>query len=557
MKTSNIILQIFFIQIILINIYTCQNNKTNIINKTQLSFDEEEVNNYINYKNILTYTDKNYTEIPKNQPIFLFVYSTMCTRCQDFMPIFVDTANYLIEKENSKIKFSKIDAVRNQQFSVTFNIDFIPTVLFFYKDKFYKYNGFRTKNGLLKYINKMYNGPITEITTIKQIEESHLKNKLVLLSTIKNKNSEMYISFKDLSEIFDKIDFLSCISQECIKKYGENDFILFKNFDEKINYYSKDYSNISKTTNETLYNFIGTFIYENGLLLREEQVNMLYDFNKKAILYFRNESDFEQTKYDKIFKEIGNKLRKYNTYSAILDVYGNDIFSQTAELLVVHYSDLPAIVYYDNDNTKEEFDTFRISNIKKEFLNVDYIVNYVKNIQSGKIKKDLRSALPFSKEAIEYIGAKIIIGRNYDEQVINEKNNIIIAFVNKVYTCELCDKYLDVFMTLGHKHKNETGDIIYAIMDGVANAARDIKYKFDDLPLIYLYTNAMKEKKVIKFVPKNQTEISEKEVVEFVGNNLGWSKEKINVHLNKSDPRKKEESKNKKDKKDDSSKSDL
>ena len=503
---------------------------------------EDEENYSINYKNVLTFTDNNFTEISSYEKLLLIAYTPNCIRCQELMPAFVDTANYLIDEKKSDIKFAKIDLIYNQNFSQEYGIENVPMVLFIQKNKKILYNGYRTKENLLKFINKIFNGSITEIDNLNILNEYISKNKFVLLSTLKNKNSSIYNSFKNVSDSLDKLDSISCISKECIEKYGENEIILFKKFEEKINYYSKDFGEISKITNESLFDFVGSFSFENGLLLKEESLQMLFIFHKNIIFYLRNSTNETQTKYDKIFKEIGNKLRKKNIYTVVSDTEGNDLFEQTKEFFVVPNSHLPTLLFYDNNISNINLVTYRISNIKENQLNEEYILNYVKNILDGKIKRDLKSSFPMNQLSLDFIGARMVVGSTYDELVTNEKNNLILLLANRAYFCELCNLYLDEFKTLGHKHKNDKNPkVIYAVMDGVENEARDLSWEYDDLPLVFLFTNAMKDKKVIKFVPKNHTEISEREIVEFVGKNLGWDKDYIEKHLAQPDPRIKEE----------------
>lgn len=164
--------------------------------------------------------------------------------------------------------------------------------------------------------------------------------------------------------------------------------------------------------------------------------------------------------------------------------------------------------------------TFRKNNISQEICNKEYILNFINDIKQEKIKRDLITQFPPSNDIPNPNEAfKIIVGRNYDKNILEEKNNVLLTFVNRQTQCNLCKKYLEVIKTIGKKYKINN-NIVFAVIDGANNEARDITFNIDDLPMIYLYTNAMKNKRVIKFIPKKPNEISVIEVEKFINDNL-------------------------------------
>ena len=64
--------------------------------------DEEYYKNAIksyNYTNIIYYDDTNYSLIlNKTEPTFILFYTPICHLCPEFIPIFIETANYCKEK---------------------------------------------------------------------------------------------------------------------------------------------------------------------------------------------------------------------------------------------------------------------------------------------------------------------------------------------------------------------------------------------------------------------------------------------------------------------------
>ena len=78
-------------------------------------------------------------------------------------------------------------------------------------------------------------------------------------------------------------------------------------------------------------------------------------------------------------------------------------------------------------------------------------------------------------------------------------------------------------MDLSEKYSdNEKMNIVFEIIDGRINEPRDIKFdSIEEFPLIYLYTNCLKEKKTIRFEPKDKNNTNIKEIENFIFKNLG------------------------------------
>ena len=64
----------------------------------------------LNYTNILYYDDSNYTSLlNQTEPTYILFYINWDNMCNNFMPIFIETANYCKEK-NIAVNFVRIDS---------------------------------------------------------------------------------------------------------------------------------------------------------------------------------------------------------------------------------------------------------------------------------------------------------------------------------------------------------------------------------------------------------------------------------------------------------------
>lgn len=516
--------------IISISISYEHKDSNNTTNKTKSLYDyeddeeEEERKKGKNETHILILNDSNYsTEIKKYDSLFLIFYESPCQNCKMYMPYYIRLSHYSYDL-NMGIKFAKVDGKTNEKIVKEYNIESFPTVILFYQNKIYLYKTEITSAGLLKFYKKIKDGPIRELKNLKSLEIVLKAHMMILLSTIKDQSLIIYKSLIKYASEDGKIEFVSCISDDCIKKYGQDDIIFFHEGEDKINYYSKDYEAIDKATINSVKNFMGIFNVEYGTLLNQQyKLDKLFENeNKKAIFYFRKSDNKKYTSKDVLFKELGKELRLKNIYTYILDITGDDIYDLMTNFFVVSENELPTIIYYDLIDKKQESYTYRLMNVKEKQLNKKYILNFIDEINNGKIKRDLYTNFP--PQFKEKDGIRNVVGRSYDKDVIEEKKNVCILFIDAKEESEIGKKYIDIMVNISEKYSDdEKMNIVFEMIDGRTNEPRDIIIEsLEEFPLIYLYTNDMKEKKIIKFKPKNENSITELEVENFLIKNLEY-----------------------------------
>ena len=266
-----------------------------------------------------------------------------------------------------------------------------PRIYFVNKGKRYKFDYQRTKKGLIYFRERKL---IEDVNIIQKLDElKKIKNafdtNLILLSTIKNKTSKIYKSFLDLAERALFIDFASCLSDECLQKYGE-DIILFKPFDEKENSYKKDFGKIEEANYNSVTDFASIYGVETGVFAKQHDINLWLEFDKKAIFYFRESDKEEYTKFDAFFKEMGFKLRQNNTYVFVVSPNGNEIQTRIYKDLLILPEELPCIVYYDpnSGDTVTKTKVFKINHADMKKVNEKYIMKFVKKIKKGKMRRE-------------------------------------------------------------------------------------------------------------------------------------------------------------------------
>ena len=504
-------LYLFLILVYIFPLYTSEENKPTE-NNAQV---DDPLTNF-DFGNVIWLDDSNATsEIKKNDLLYIVFYSPFSDYSHQFLPIYVSTSKYAAEKKLT-VKFAKIDTSKSRNISRDFNIQRLPSIYLMYKgDKFF-FEGERSKEALLRFVNKKVNDNIYKLETLSQVKDIINSGSLALLSTIKNKELILYQSFLNYSKQNQNIEFLVCTSEECLKEYKE-DIILFKPYDEKINKYTESFGKLNDAKDDSLNEFIGTYAIECGGMLNNTQINMMFEFKRKMLFYFRNSSNDEQTKYDKVIKELGKELRNKKIYTVISDVKGDPLQESMASTFLIIKQDIPTLLLYLES-------PYSLRPAKEDQLNKEFIKDYIDKILDGKILKDLYSEPPL--EDYNKDGLKYVIGRTYDKDVLEEKNNVLLTLIDGSYIGPDQQRVIDVMKNLTKRYTTEENKIIFALFDGARNQPRDILLQKENPPLVVLYNNAMKEKKQIRLNHKNFTMITEEEVEDFLYENLDWGKRK-------------------------------
>ena len=493
-------------------------------NVTYTSYNESEIEEEdpfkdYNFTNVLSYDDTNYTLLEKNEINFILFYSQYCYHCHKFLPTFIEAANYCKEQKLTVV-FSRIDANLNEKASEAYQIRSYPTVYLVLKGKKHKYEGYRTKDALINFMNKKLNDEIFKINKLEEINEYQKITPILLLSTIKDKSSQIFKYFYDYAKNSYEYNFLSCLSEECLKKYGE-DIILYKNFDEKEVSYVKSYGKLSDAKNSSIPYFISIFAMECGSMLTVDSLDALIRYNKTGFFYVRNSSDEENVKYDKLFKELGKELRKDNTYAFVCDT-GEIYQSNIQDAFSIHEGDLPAVFYYQQNTpdpaAKNKLYSLRHLDMKK--VSIESLMKFVIDIKKGKLKRDLYS-MPVS-DCKMINGMRRVVGKTFDQYVTDEKRNVFLGVVESDDYRDEDRIFLEILGNLTQKYK----DLSFTYININTNEPRDLVIKEGEVPVGFLYTNAMKKKEIIRFEPKNFSEVYEEEVLSFLDKNLQKDKSK-------------------------------
>ena len=484
--------------------------------------DNEQKNLFHNFDfgNLIWLDETNITaEIEKND-LLVFFYVNWCKYSYEFMPEFIKVSNYA-KKNNLSVKFGKMDASKNPKIAEKYKIISVPAIFLFLNGEYYIFNLERTKENLLEFIDKIKNS-ITEVETLSEINEIIESSPLVALCTLKNMNKILYRSFEDFSKKELNIKFVLCTSDECKKEFYE-DVILFKKFDEKKNIFTRDVGRIAYADINSVKDFIVSFSVETGVLMNENILNMANKYKRSVLLYFRDSNNIEQTKNDKIIKEIGMELRKEKIYTALSDIRGLPFYETLATSFSIKKEDLPALVLYDlkNAESEDKIHSYRLPTVTSEQLNKEFINQFInqENNQNKEISENTFEDADPDNTLTNYdvTGLKRITDKNYDSDVVKKDKKVVLTIIDGTIFLPETKAILDIMKNLAKKYIKE--DITFAYLDQSKYQIKNIDFNGDIPPMVLLFVDKDSyHKNVIKMHHPNFEQIKEEQVIEFINN---------------------------------------
>ena len=268
---------------------------------------EDDYFKKIDFSNVVVYDDSNYvSKVKIDKPLIMFVYSPYDSDCQQAVDIFVKMADF-IKKNKTDLTMAKVNAKENKDFVKEYKIEEVPKLLYIGRDrKVVEYKQEITYYNLLRFINKKLYGNALEFEKLEEVnatvaDPQYKKNQVFVLSTLAFEfKKEIFNNYADEN---DREIYIHCFSIECYNEYNE-DIVIYKHFDEKIILYSDHFkSGADRLDVDKIRKFVMRYSVEAGGLLENEYFIVRKNYKRKMIIYFRDEKNENQAKYDKVKKE--------------------------------------------------------------------------------------------------------------------------------------------------------------------------------------------------------------------------------------------------------------
>lgn len=400
---------------------------------------------------VLVLTDANFDEeLAKHDKLLVEFYAPWCGHCKKLAPEYVKAAARLAQQD-PPVYIAKVDATVQKELASRFEIKGFPTLKWFVGQKPTEYNGGRTEDELVNWINKK-SGPATKEVTNAELEALKESNK-VLVAYFGDADSTLFGEFRKAADSDDKSTYVHVSADDAVLPEGASrpGVVVFRKFDEPFVVFT------GEVTSESIHEFVSKSSVPSLIEFSDQYIEPIFQQQKPALFLFINKGDSEHAKILDTFtaasKELKGKI--FFSHSGIKD----GIQQRLAEFVGVTDKDLPRIMIVGF--TQGGVDKFVYSGNVKE-VTVDDIDKFITGFTSGSLQKFLKSEeIPTSEEG----SVKTVVGKNFNT-IVGHDDDVLLEFYAP--WCGHCKALAPKYEELATELKDVKG-LVIAKCDATAN----------------------------------------------------------------------------------------
>ena len=427
---------------------------------------DELIDSFPIENNIMILKDTTFEKaISKYENILVAFYSPWCGYCIKLIPE-LEKASKTLLQEN--IKVAKIDATKEKNISNQYKILSYPTIKFFKENISIQYSGKRIEEDLISWARKKASLSVSFLKSIEDIEKMKKENKICIIYFGKEEKNIKLI--KKFSVKFENLSFAIVEDLKLAQLYKAvfDSVVILKKYDEK----RKDIINFNE---QKLENFIKKYSEQKIFDFNEKNINLIFNRNKPAFIYFGRKGDLAWKKDAKTIEKLAYNVENDLIFiiTEIKEGYGKMI----SEKIKLKNNELPCIMILD---IKVNIDKYKYEG------NYEYndLLNFIKKWENGLINKYLISQEePKHNKGNVYI----LVGKTFKREVIENDYDVMVLFYNPAKNDNI--RLLKLYDEVAEKLIFQNPDLIIAKIDMSEN----------EIELFILH-----EFPVIKFFPGNK-----------------------------------------------------
>jgi len=416
---------------------------------------------------VLVLTEANFQEaIDSHEFLLVEFYAPWCGHCKALAPEYAKAAGLLSEKD-SPIKLGKMDATEEAKVAEKYEVRGYPTLKFFRNGKDTEYNGGRTAETIVSWLEKKTGPPAKTLATVEEAKQFVADNEIAVIGFFTDAESTDAKAFLEAASNLDDYPFAITSDAAVLAEYKAAGVVLFKTFDEGRNDLEGD------ITEET----VTKFVTGNSLPLlvefNQDTAQKIFSGEIKShLLMFISAAAEDFSAKADIARGIA-KDHKGEMLFVTIDTDEED-HKRIMEFFGMEESELPSmrIIHLEEDMAKYRPESTELSdsNIRK-FVGA-YLAGELKpHLMTEEIPED------WDKEPV-----KVLVGKNFDAVARDSTKDVLVEFYAP--WCGHCKQLTPIWDKLGEKYKDHE-TIVIAKMDSTANELEDIKVQgFPTIKLI-------------------------------------------------------------------------
>jgi len=420
---------------------------------------------------VLVLTEKNFeSAITDNEFVLVEFYAPWCGHCKSLAPEYAKAAGVLAEKD-SPIKLAKVDATEESKLAEKFEVRGYPTLKFFRNGKPTEYNGGRTADTIVTWVEKKTGPPAVALDSVEAAKTFIEDNDIAVVGFFADLESDAAKAFKEVAGSNDDYKFgIATVGSDVAteNKVDSESIVLFKKFDEGRN-------DLTEGLTDT--EAIGKFVAANALPLvvdfNHETAQKIFSGEIKShLLMFLSKGSDEYAGYHATAAKIAKDFKGQLLFVAI-DTDEED-HKRILEFFGIKEEELPGmrIIKLAEDMAKYKPESGS--------LDEDNVRGFVQAYLDGKLKQHLLSEdVPEDWDAQP---VKVLVGKNFEEVAKDVNKHVLVEFYAP--WCGHCKQLVPTWDKLGEKFA-DNDEIVVAKMDSTANELEDIKIQ--GFPTIKLF----------------------------------------------------------------------
>jgi len=421
---------------------------------------------------VLVLTEKNFQEaVDANEFILVEFYAPWCGHCKALAPEYAKAAGILAEK-GSSIALAKLDATEEPKIAEQFEVRGYPTLKFFRNGKDTEYNGGRTADTIVSWLEKKTGPPAKTLATVDEAKAFIADNDIAIIGFFDSVDSDGAKAFLAAAGNMDDFPFGIATEAAVLAEYKAAGVVIFKNFDEGRNDLE------GEVTEES----VAAFVAGNSLPLvvdfSQDTAQKIFSGDIKShLLLFMSAAAEDHAAKVEIARGIAKDYKGQMLFVTINT--DEEDHKRIMEFFGMEESELPSmrIIKLEEDMSKFKPTSTELSDSN--------IRAFVKSYLAGELKPHLMSEeIPedWDKEPV-----KVLVAKNFEEVAKDTTKDVLVEFYAP--WCGHCKQLAPVWDKLGEKYKDHES-IIIGKMDSTANELEDIKVQgFPTIKLIQKETN--------------------------------------------------------------------
>lgn len=430
---------------------------------------------------VVTLTKSNFDDFLKENKMSLVeFYAPWCGHCKRLAPEWEKAAQQL----KGTFALGKVDATVERELGDKFGVRGYPTIKFFRNGKDEEYDGGRTADAIVSWVEKK-TGPAVRDVTAADLEKLLKDKAVVFVATLNSKDSAHYKAFEAAADgnrdagTFALLVDNAATESVCVHRKGE----------EKVC--------ATTLTNAALDAFAAEEAFPLYGPINGDNFQRYSQRSQELVWIAADPKDHEAVA--PTIRQVAKGARKEFSF-VWLDT---DQFGSHAEN-ALGVSEYPALV------VQKKAGRFVYPGDLKDAAAIE---KFFADIKAGKVQKSLKSE-PIPESNSEAV--KVVVGKNFEEVVLSKEHDVML----EVYApwCGHCKKLDPIYKEFAEKIASNT-HVVIAKMDGTANESPVEGFDWSGFPTIFWvkagattperYNGARTLEGLMEFVKKNAS----KEVV--------------------------------------------